>query len=239
MIEQLENSIRYNETIVQKSNEVLYIIEVLTEQRDKAKSQTMKNLLANEIAEYIKLINSFEKYVKSYATMVNNFCKSYKKDYNDFSTNMQKMKAIADNMDSACLEKKIYNMYILRDSTLFVSELDISNGFLISLHKEYEILLQIYLSTISRDFCDWKAAIKCFADMVAGWIPIFGEIKNCFDIAKELNRIMSEIECYGADCTKVDEKLQEIELHISVMEMALKVFTEASEKYQKMAEYYV
>lgn len=178
----------------------------LVEQRDRAKSITLKQLLDKELRGYVSLTNAITKYIQLYCM------------------------EMRENQEKNCvyLENALEVIDSTQDKTKALDMLGMTHNVCNVLQDSYDIDFYIvsiairdYTKVIDRNHKKWDEFAKLLmgkiADATLDTVPVVSEIKNCIIKIKDVAELVNEFEENALDYSEEDRRLFEIENHIHLM----------------------
>lgn len=199
------------------------VYNILFAQRDSAKSNTLKELLNQEIGEYIHLTEKIGKFMQLYLQKIKKGLQNSNAYLRD---SIEDIKTIEDKQ--AALE-------MIRLTQRTYSTLENINGINIYIMN---LSMESYIKAINRNFKDWgdfaKKLGEKISDTIIDEVPVISEIKNLCQNVKDIAELVNEFEDNATDYSEVDKKLFEIEEHILIMQLSKALTEESIEILEKL-----
>lgn len=179
------------------------IYNFLFAQRDRAKSNTLKQLLNEEIAGYVNLSKKMGIYMQLYLPKIN---EGLVNSSTYVRNSMEVIKTIEDKQVALEMARSTQRTY---------SILQNFNDINISIMN---MAMETYIKVIERNFKDWGEFAKKLGGKLANStldaIPIVSEIKGLCENVADIAELVNEYEDNATEYSEIDKRLLEIEEHI-------------------------
>lgn len=179
------------------------IYNFLFTQRDSAKSNTLKQLLNEEITGYVNLSEKMGKYMQLYLPMIN---EGLINSSTYVRSSLEVIKTIEDKQIALKMARSTQRTY---------SILQNFNDINISIMN---MAMETYIKVIDRNFKDWGEFAKKLGGKIANStldaIPIVSEIKGLCENVADIAELVNEYEDNAKEYSEIDKRLLEIEEHI-------------------------
>lgn len=185
------------------------VYNVLFAQRDSAKSNTLKQLLNEEIVGYVNLTKKMGEYIQLYLPKIS---EGLENSSTFLRSSIEEIKTIDNKqvaLEMTSLTQRTYSiLQSFNDINIYIMNLAMEN----------------YIKVIERNFKDWGEFAKKLggklADSAFDAIPVVSEIKGLCENVSDIAELVNEYEDKVTEYSEVDKRLLEIEEHILALKLS-------------------